>query len=125
MGFMRKALFVGTGGASGLAINSNSKKERSARALEQIARAQKQQMGAGAGYVASPNAAQQRAAAAELKRYQGYTDENLRELFPLAYVDNPSPRAAAPRPVAPSTPAPIVQRDPSTMSESERDWYGV
>ena len=34
MGFMRKALFVGTGGASGLFIRANSKKERIANALE-------------------------------------------------------------------------------------------
>jgi len=34
MGFMRKVLFVGTGGASGLVFKANSKKERTANALE-------------------------------------------------------------------------------------------
>jgi hypothetical protein len=34
MGFMRKALFLGTGGASGLVVRANSKKERAAKAAE-------------------------------------------------------------------------------------------
>jgi hypothetical protein len=34
MGFLRKGLFVATGGASGLAFKANSKKERTAKALE-------------------------------------------------------------------------------------------
>lgn len=42
MGFMRKALFLGTGGASGLAVKSNSKKERTAKALEQQVKLQKE-----------------------------------------------------------------------------------
>jgi hypothetical protein len=42
MGFMRKALFLGTGGASGLVVKSNSKKERSAKALEKQVKLQKE-----------------------------------------------------------------------------------
>jgi hypothetical protein len=42
MSFMRKTLFVGTGGASGLAVNANSKKDRSAKALERQVRFQKE-----------------------------------------------------------------------------------
>ena len=42
MSFMRKALFVATGGASGMVVKSNSKKERSAKAAEQQVRLQKQ-----------------------------------------------------------------------------------
>lgn len=38
MGFLRKALFVGTGGLSGVAIKANSKKERTAKALEEQTR---------------------------------------------------------------------------------------
>jgi hypothetical protein len=34
MGYMRKGLFLGTGGMSGLLVNANSKKERIAKALE-------------------------------------------------------------------------------------------
>jgi hypothetical protein len=36
MGFMRKALFLGTGGASGMVVKANSKKDRSAKALEEL-----------------------------------------------------------------------------------------
>jgi len=43
MGFIRKATFVATGGASGLVIKANSKKARSAKALEKMAKLQKQQ----------------------------------------------------------------------------------
>jgi hypothetical protein len=42
MGFLRKATFVATGGASGLVIKANSKKERTAKALEAQVRLQKQ-----------------------------------------------------------------------------------
>lgn len=43
MGFMRKALFLGTGGLSGAAgIKANSKKERTAKAAEKQLRLQKQ-----------------------------------------------------------------------------------
>ena len=39
MGFMRKALFLGTGGVSGLAgVRANSKKDRTAKATEKLAR---------------------------------------------------------------------------------------
>lgn len=45
MGFLRKGLFVATGGLSGAAgIKANSKKERTAKALEKQLRLQKQQM---------------------------------------------------------------------------------
>jgi rRNA maturation endonuclease Nob1 len=45
MGFMRKALFLGTGGLSGAAgIKANSKKERTAKALEKQVRLQKQML---------------------------------------------------------------------------------
>jgi ssDNA-binding Zn-finger/Zn-ribbon topoisomerase 1 len=38
MGFMRKALFLGTGGLSGMAgVRANSKKERTAKATERLA----------------------------------------------------------------------------------------
>jgi len=47
MGFMRKALFVGTGGMSGLAVRANSKKERIAKAAEKQARLQKQTLRGG------------------------------------------------------------------------------
>jgi len=40
MGFMRKALFVGTGGMSGLVVKANSKKERTAKATEKQVRLQ-------------------------------------------------------------------------------------
>ena len=44
MGFLRKGLFVATGGASGVAgVKPNSKKERTAKALEQQNRMMKQQ----------------------------------------------------------------------------------
>jgi hypothetical protein len=42
MGFLRKATFVATGGTSGLFIKANSKKERTAKALEAQVRLQKQ-----------------------------------------------------------------------------------
>ncbi len=42
MGFLRKATFVATGGLSGVAIKANSKKERTAKALEKEARLQKE-----------------------------------------------------------------------------------
>lgn len=48
MGFLRKALFVSTAGTSGLVVKSNSKKERTAKALEKQVRLQKQQMKANA-----------------------------------------------------------------------------
>jgi hypothetical protein len=39
MGFMRKSLFVATGGVSGvLGVKANSKKDRTAKATEQLAR---------------------------------------------------------------------------------------
>jgi hypothetical protein len=41
MGFLRKATFVATGGASGLVLKANSKKERAARAAEQQAKIMK------------------------------------------------------------------------------------
>lgn len=45
MGFMRKALFLGTGGLSGAAgIKANSKKERTAKAAEKQLRLQKQML---------------------------------------------------------------------------------
>jgi hypothetical protein len=45
MGFMRKALFVGTGGASGMAgVKANSKKDRTAKATEKQLRLQKQML---------------------------------------------------------------------------------
>lgn len=45
MGFMRKGLFVATGGASGMAgLKANSKKERTAKAMEQQVRLQKQML---------------------------------------------------------------------------------
>jgi hypothetical protein len=44
MGFMRKALFVSTGGLSGLAVKANSKKERTAKAAEKQVRLQQQQL---------------------------------------------------------------------------------
>lgn len=45
MGFMRKALFVSTGGLSGVAgVKANSKKERTAKAAEKQLRIQKQQL---------------------------------------------------------------------------------
>jgi hypothetical protein len=44
MGFMRKALFVYTGGLSGLAVKANSKKERTAKAAEKQVRLQQQQL---------------------------------------------------------------------------------
>jgi ribosomal protein L7/L12 len=40
MGFMRKALFLGTGGVSGVAVRANSKKERTAKAAEKQAQLQ-------------------------------------------------------------------------------------
>lgn len=42
MGFMRKTLFVATGGLSGLVVRANSKKERTAKAVEKQARLQQQ-----------------------------------------------------------------------------------
>lgn len=42
MGFMRKALFVYTGGLSGVAVKANSKKERTAKAAEKQLRLQQQ-----------------------------------------------------------------------------------
>jgi ribosomal protein L7/L12 len=44
MGFMRKALFLGTGGASGVVIRANSKKERTAKAAEKQLRIQRQML---------------------------------------------------------------------------------
>jgi hypothetical protein len=44
MGFMRKALFVYTGGLSGVAVKANSKKERTAKAAEKQVRLQRQAM---------------------------------------------------------------------------------
>ena len=58
MGFMRKALFLGTGGLSGAAgIKANSKKERTAKALEKQVRMQKQMMNAQQATLAQPTAA--------------------------------------------------------------------
>ena len=42
MGFMRKTLFLGTGGMSGLVVKANSKKERTAKAAEKQVRLQRQ-----------------------------------------------------------------------------------
>jgi hypothetical protein len=47
MGFMRKALFLGTGGVSGLGVRANSKKERTAKAAEKQVRLQKQMLSGG------------------------------------------------------------------------------
>jgi hypothetical protein len=47
MGFMRKTLFVSTGGLSGLAVRANSKKERTAKAAENQVRLQKQMLSGG------------------------------------------------------------------------------
>lgn len=44
MSFLRKATFVATGGASGMVFKANSKKERTAKAMEKQVRLQKQQM---------------------------------------------------------------------------------
>jgi len=44
MGLLRKATFVATGGASGLVIKANSKKERTAKALEKQLALQRQAM---------------------------------------------------------------------------------
>jgi hypothetical protein len=44
MSFFRKATFVATGGASGMVIKANSKKERTAKAMEDQVRLQKQQI---------------------------------------------------------------------------------
>jgi hypothetical protein len=44
MGVLRKALWVSTGGASGLVFKANSKKARTAKALEYGVRLQKQQI---------------------------------------------------------------------------------
>jgi hypothetical protein len=44
MGFTRKALFLGTGGLSGLFIKANSKKERTAKAAEKQLQLQRQMM---------------------------------------------------------------------------------
>jgi hypothetical protein len=58
MGFMRKALFLGTGGLSGAAgVRANSKKERTAKAAEKQVRLQKQAMGGGRARAASPSRA--------------------------------------------------------------------
>ena len=59
MGFLRKALFVGTGGASGLVVKANSKKERTAKALEQQSRLMTRGDGVGRNVVA-PNGNSQR-----------------------------------------------------------------
>jgi hypothetical protein len=54
MGFMRKALFLGTGGLSGMAgVKANSKKERTAKAAEQQVRLQRQALRGGQRPVAS------------------------------------------------------------------------
>ncbi|HET6963629.1 MAG TPA: SHOCT domain-containing protein [Acidimicrobiales bacterium] len=42
MGLLRKALFVSTGGMSGVVISANSKKERAAKAAEKQVRLQQQ-----------------------------------------------------------------------------------
>ena len=44
MGLLRKATWVATGGLSGLAIKANSKKERTAKAIEQQNRLLKQHL---------------------------------------------------------------------------------
>lgn len=44
MGFMRKALFVSTGGLSGVAVKANSKKERAAKAAEKQVKLQRQML---------------------------------------------------------------------------------
>jgi hypothetical protein len=44
MGFLRKALFVYTGGASGLVVKANSKTERAAKAAEKQVRLQRQML---------------------------------------------------------------------------------
>lgn len=49
MGFTRKALFLATGGLSGLAIKANSAKERTARAAEKQVRLQRQLLKANHG----------------------------------------------------------------------------
>lgn len=57
MGFMRKALFLGTGGLSGAAgIRLNSKKERTAKALETQVRLQKRAMRRQPSVARSPTA---------------------------------------------------------------------
>lgn len=44
MGFLRKATWVATGGASGLVVKANSKKERTAKAMEKQVKLQKEQL---------------------------------------------------------------------------------
>ena len=44
MGFLRKSTFLATGGLSGLGMKANSKKERTAKALEKQNRMMKEQM---------------------------------------------------------------------------------
>jgi hypothetical protein len=44
MGFLRKSLIIGTGGAAGLFVKPNSKKERMANAAEKQLRLQKQML---------------------------------------------------------------------------------
>lgn len=66
MGFMRKALFVSTGGLSGVAgVKANSKKERTAKAAEKQLRLQRQQLRA-----AESAARAQKSAARTLSRQQ-------------------------------------------------------
>jgi hypothetical protein len=70
MGFMRKALFVSTGGLSGLAVKANSKKERTAKAAEKQVRLQQRQLTGSqrtTTRVASPSAQRSTAAKRGLK----------------------------------------------------------
>lgn len=88
MGFMRKGLFVATGGLSGVAIKANPKKERTAKAMEKQVRLQKQQLKASAQTAHSTRAAAA-ATPAEAPVFNGdIQDSPLEQLRKLGELRN-------------------------------------
>ena len=102
MGFMRKALFVATGGLSGLVFKDNSNKERTAKANEKQVRLQKQTKVTRRKVKAAPRP---RTQAARRQTQAGGTQ---------------AARRPKPQPARPSTVAPIVGAGNGTTIELER-----
>jgi len=94
MGFLRKATWVATGGASGVAFKANSKKDRTARALEEQNRLIKEQMRLQAAQAGTATArprtlAEKRQAKQERQRAVPTTSDGLTgPAFLVAFVNS-------------------------------------
>ena len=100
MGFLRKGLFVATGGLSGVAVKANSKKERAAKSLEKQTKIMQQQA------ATEEKALREQTAALRQAEATRHTDASERaQIAPVS--------AAAPAPVPAVTPTPATQESAS------------